>query len=88
MPRREKQAVDETLERLRQQYPPILTTAQVAEMLDLNIRTIMTMASDGRLPASRLPGGRKFHFFLDEVIATLRENRIDPETVTADDAEG
>lgn len=84
----EDQPVDETLERMRREYPSILTTAQVAEMLDLNVRTIMSMANDGRLPASRLPGGRKFHFFLEDVIATLRENRIDPETATAADAEG
>ena len=39
---------------VRENYPAILTTAQVAEMLDLNVRTVLNMAGDGRLPASRL----------------------------------
>jgi excisionase family DNA binding protein len=61
--------------RIREQYPPILTTAQVAELLDLNPRTVLLMAGDGRLPASRIPG-RKFHFFLEDVLDTLRANRV------------
>ncbi|MBA2279751.1 MAG: helix-turn-helix domain-containing protein [Acidimicrobiia bacterium] len=65
---------DLTLEGLRAIYPPILDTAQVAELLGLNVRTVMVMANDGRLPASRLPESRKYHFFLDEIIATLRSS--------------
>ncbi len=70
--------VDDGFERIRQQYPPIITTAQVAELLDINPRTVLMMASDGRLPASRLPGSRKFHFFLDDVLGTLRQNMVTP----------
>jgi excisionase family DNA binding protein len=69
---------DDGFERIRQQYPPIITTAQVAELLDINPRTVLMMASDGRLPASRLPGSRKFHFFLDDVLGTLRKNMVTP----------
>ena len=67
---------------VRAQYPPILNTAQVAELLDLNSRTVLNMAGDGRLPASRLPGSRKFHFLLEDVISTLKANRVEgsPET--------
>lgn len=71
--------VDDGFERIRQQYPPIITTAQVAELLDINPRTVLMMASDGRLPASRLPGSRKFHFFLDDVLGTLRQNMVTPD---------
>ncbi len=67
-------------ENVRVQYPPILTTAQVAELLDLNTRTVLTMAKDGRLPASRLEGSRKFHFLLEDVIDTLKSNRVTPES--------
>lgn len=67
---------DRQLDRIREQYPPILTTAQVAELLDLNPRTVLLMAGDGRLPASRLPGSRKFHFFLEDVLDTLQANRV------------
>lgn len=61
---------------VRESYPPILNTSQVAELLDLNPRTILNMAGDGRLPASRLPGSRKFHFLLEDIIATLKQNRV------------
>ncbi|MEM7274434.1 MAG: helix-turn-helix domain-containing protein [Actinomycetota bacterium] len=61
---------------VRQTYPPILNTAQVAQLLDLNPRTVLNMAGDGRLPASRLPGSRKFHFLLEDIIGTLKANRV------------
>ncbi len=63
---------------VRAAYPPMLNTAQVAELLDLNPRTVLAMAGDGRLPASRLPGGRKFHFLLEDVLSTLAANRVSP----------
>lgn len=75
---------DPILARIRAEYPPILDTAQTAELLHLNVRTVMNMANDGRLPASRLPGTRKFLFFLDDVIATLRAN---PATESDDDVD-
>ena len=61
-------------ERLRRDYPPILDTAQVAELLGLNVRTILNMAQDGRLTASRIPGSRKFLFPLEDVISVLDSN--------------
>lgn len=75
---------DETLERIRERYPPVLTTAQVAELLDLNPRTVLNMANDGRLPASRLAGSRKFHYFLDDIISALRESRVEPSNIAND----
>lgn len=61
---------------VRNAYPPLLNTAQVAEMLDLNVRTVLAMANDGRLPASRLADSRKYHFLLEEVIKTLQSNKV------------
>lgn len=72
------QDVNDGFDSVRSAYPPILTTAQVAELLDLNSRTVLTMANDGRLPASRLEGSRKFHFLLEDVIKTLKTNRVNP----------
>jgi excisionase family DNA binding protein len=63
---------------VRAAYPPLLNTAQVAELLDLNTRTVLQMANDGRLPASRLAESRKFHFLLEDIIATLKKNRVVP----------
>lgn len=65
---------------VREAYPPVLTTSQVAELLDLNTRTVLTMASDGRIPASRFDGSRKYHFVLEDIIETLKNNRVVPES--------
>lgn len=65
--------------RLRAEHPSILSAEQVAEVLGLNIRTVYVMAADGRLPASRLPGSRKFHFLLEEIIALLEAHRVSPD---------
>ncbi len=72
--------VNDGYDAVRDNYPAILTTAQVAEMLDLNVRTVLNMAGDGRLPASRLAGSRKFHYVRDQIIETLIENTVDPAT--------
>ena len=63
---------------LRQNYEPILNAEEVAKILGLNIRTVYVMATDGRMPASRLPGSRKFHFRLEEIIGLLEEHRVTP----------
>lgn len=67
-------ANEDRWERLRRDYPPILDTAQVAELLGLNVRTILNMAQDGRLTSSRIPGSRKFLFPLEDVISVLEDN--------------
>ncbi len=72
---------DEALRQLQERYPPIITTAMVAEILDLNVRTVLLMAQDGRLPASRLPGSRSYRFFLSDVVRMLDENRLVPGTL-------
>lgn len=73
-----KSPAPDGFERIREQYPPIITTAQVAELLDINARTVLMMAADGRLPASRFPGSRKFHFVLEDVLSTLRSHTVQP----------
>lgn len=78
---------DDAFGRIRDQYPPIVTTAQVAELLDINPRTVLMMAADGRLPASRLPGSRKFHFFLEDVLRALRQNMVKPGETTLTEAD-
>lgn len=78
---------DDAFGRIRDQYPPIVTTAQVAELLDINPRTVLMMAADGRLPASRLPGSRKFHFFLEDVLKALRQHMVRPGETTLTEAD-
>ena len=64
-------------------YGPVLTTVQVAELLDLTPQTVQQMAKDGRLPAHRLPGARKYLFFTDDVLSFLRQHPVRPESATA-----
>lgn len=78
---------DEALRALEQSYPPIVTTAQVAEILGLNPRTVMLMAVDGRLPASRIPGSRSYRFFLADVVKMLADNAVAPGDVEPDEVE-
>jgi excisionase family DNA binding protein len=51
--------------------PVVLDTAGVAELLGLSPRTVLLMARDGRLPARRVPGGRKYQFLTDEILDAL-----------------
>ena len=62
-------------------YPPVLTTKQVAELLDLNPQTVQQMAKDGRLPAHRLPGARKYLFFTEDVLGFVRQHKVQPDQV-------
>lgn len=79
---------DDALRQLQERYPPIVTTAMVAEILDLNVRTVLLMAQDGRLPASRLPGSRSYRFFLSDVVRMLDENRLVPGTLEDEEVHG
>ena len=55
-----------------EEYPQVLDTAMVAEMLGMNVQVVRRMAREGSIPAYRLPGGRSFRFFRDEVLDWLR----------------
>ena len=54
--------------------PPILDAAQVADLLGMNVQMVRRYAREGRLPAYKLPGGRTFRFFRDEVFDFLRKH--------------
>jgi PTS system nitrogen regulatory IIA component len=61
-------------------YPPILDAAQVAELLSMNVQMVRRYAREGRLPAYKLPGGRTFKFFRDEVFDWLRSHPVTAES--------
>lgn len=73
---------------LRRLYPPILTTAHVAEMMHCTIGDVRDKAHRGELPAMRW--GQQFRFFRDEVINTLLtvEDTASDDEEPADDVEG
>ncbi len=66
---------------IREEYPPVLTTAQVSELLHIGPRTVLSMAADGRLKASRIPGTRQYNFFRDDVIRVLAQHMVSPDEV-------
>ena len=55
-----------------QDYPNVMDTALVAEMLGMNVQVVRRMAREGAIPAYRIPGGRSFRFFRDEVLDWLK----------------
>ena len=61
-------------------YPQVLDTAMVAEMLGMNVQVVRRMAREGAIPAYRLPGGRSFRFFRDEVLEWLKGFPVQSET--------
>lgn len=65
-------------------YPPVLDAAQVARLLNLNIDYVRKLSREGVLPAKRLPGGRSFRYFKDEILDWLRAQTVQaPEKDTA-----
>ncbi len=77
---------DDLWEAIREQYPPVLTTAQVGELLHIGPRTVLAMAADGRLKASRLPGTRQYNFFREDIIRVLDQNMVLPGEMDLDEA--
>lgn len=58
--------------------PPILDAAQVSDLLGMNVQMVRRYAREGRLPAYKLPGGRTFKFFRDEIFDFIRSHPVIP----------
>ena len=63
--------------------------ALVAELLGMNVQVVRRMAREGSIPCYRIPGGRPFRFFRDEVLEWLKgfpvhESADTPADETAD----
>lgn len=67
---------------MAEEYPPILDAGEVAELLGMNVQMVRKYAREGRIPAYRLPGGRTFKFFRDEVFEFLRRHPVTDEIET------
>jgi excisionase family DNA binding protein len=66
------------LEEIRAQYPPLLTSAHVAELMHCTIGEVRDQVHRGALPAVRW--GQQFRFFREEVLAVLVNRPADDET--------
>lgn len=63
------------MEAYRQQYPPTLNTAQVAEMVGSTAEVVRSKVASGEIPAYRW--GKNFRFFRDEVLDWLRSQAVE-----------
>jgi excisionase family DNA binding protein len=52
-------------------FPPVLTTAMAAALLQVNVEYLRRMVREGRIPCHRFPGGREMRFLRDELLAWL-----------------
>jgi excisionase family DNA binding protein len=68
-----------------EEYPQILDAAHVAELLGMNVQMVRKYAREGRIPAYRLPGGRTFKFFRDEVFEFLKAHPVEAEVKGQDE---
>jgi excisionase family DNA binding protein len=55
----------------RNDYPPVLTTAMAAELLQVHVEYLRRMVREGRIPCHRFPGGRGMRFLRDELLEWL-----------------
>ena len=52
-------------------FPPVLTAAMAAELLQVNVEYLRRMVREGRVPCHRFPGGRELRFLRDELLTWL-----------------
>ena len=52
-------------------FPPVLTTALAAELLQVHVEYLRRMVREGRIPCHRFPGGREMRFLRDELLDWL-----------------
>ena len=55
----------------RNDFPPVLTTAMAAELLQVHVEYLRRMVREGRIPCHRFPGGRGMRFLRDELLEWL-----------------
>jgi excisionase family DNA binding protein len=74
-------AREHTLEAIRKEYPPLLTSAHVAELMHCTIGEVRDQVHRGELPAVRW--GNQFRFFREEVLAVLLNRPAGPDAQEA-----
>lgn len=79
---RQKALRAQALEEIKKSYPPILTTAHVAELMHCTIGDVRDKVHNGELSAVRW--GQQFRFFREEVLAALEDVLEGEEEVAGD----
>jgi excisionase family DNA binding protein len=67
-------------------FPPVLTTALAAELLQVHVEYLRRMAREGRIPCHRFPGGRELRFIRDELIDWLADQPGEDQSTTTESA--
>lgn len=65
-----------------QDYPPIMDTAMVGELLQMSPVHVRRLARDGVIPAYRIEGVRAFKFKRDEILGWFEAQRVDSTAAT------
>lgn len=52
-------------------FPPVLTAAMAAELLQVHVEYLRKLVRDGVVPAHRFPGGRELRFLRAELLEWL-----------------
>jgi excisionase family DNA binding protein len=58
-------------------YPPIMDTSMVGELLQMSPVHVRRLAREGVIPAYRIEGVRAFKFKRDEVLAWFEGQKVD-----------
>ena len=53
------------------EYPPVLTAALAAELLQIHVEYLRKLVREGKVPCHRFPGGRELRFLRDELLTWL-----------------
>lgn len=54
-----------------QAFPPVLTAAMAADLLQIHVEYLRKLVRDGKVPCHRFPGGRELRFLRDELLEWL-----------------
>ena len=63
-------------------YPPIMDTAMVGELLQMSPVHVRRLAREGVIPAYRIEGVRAFKFKRDEVLGWFEGQHVEMDTMT------
>jgi excisionase family DNA binding protein len=53
------------------EFPPVLTTALAAELLQVHVEYLRKLVREGKVPCHRFPGGREMRFLTKELLDWL-----------------
>jgi excisionase family DNA binding protein len=53
------------------EYPPVLTAAMAADLLQVHVEYLRRLVREGKVPSHRFPGGRELRFLRDELLEWL-----------------